>query len=67
MGKPTWGHAQVPPAEHIGREETTTGTETSKYRKEEKSNEISLVVASERERAQTHVCVSLATLLREGL
>ena len=51
MGKPSWGHAQLPPAEHIGREEATRGTETSKYPEEEKSTEISLVVASERETA----------------
>jgi hypothetical protein len=48
MGEPTWGHAQVPPAEHIGRREATGGTETSKYPEEEKSTEIILVVASER-------------------
>jgi len=51
MGKPSWGHAQLPPAEHIGRLEATRGTETSKYPEEEKSTEISLVVASERETA----------------
>ena len=51
MGKPSWGHAQLPPAEHIGRREATGGTETSKYPEEEKSTEISLVVASERETA----------------
>jgi len=51
MGKPNWGHAQLPPAEHIGRREATGGTETSKYPEEEKSTEISLVVASERETA----------------
>ena len=33
------------------REEATGGTETSKYPEEEKSTEISLVVASERETA----------------
>ncbi len=51
MGKPTWGHARVPPAEHIGREEATRGTETSKYPEEKKPTEIPLVVASERGRA----------------
>ena len=51
MGKPGWGHAQSPPPEHIGWQEATGGTETSKYPEEEKSTEISLVVASERERA----------------
>ena len=51
MGKPSWGHAQLPMPEHIGHEEATWGTETSKYPEEEKSTEISLVVASERETA----------------
>ena len=51
MGKPTWGHAHVPLPEHIGQWEATWGTETSKYPEEEKSTEISLVVASERETA----------------
>lgn len=37
--------------EYIGAEKQTLGTETSKYREEKKSNEISLVVASEREGA----------------
>jgi hypothetical protein len=67
MGKPTWGHAQVPPPEHIGRVEATGGTETSKYPEEQKSTEIPLVVASERGRAQTHVCVSRQALLHVGL
>ena len=48
IGEPDWGHAQSPPAEHIGRQEATWGTETSKYPEEEKSTEIPLVVASER-------------------
>ena len=51
MGKPSWGHAQLPMPEHIGHEEATWGTETSKYPEEEKSTEIPLVVASERGRA----------------
>ena len=37
----------------IGPEEATLGTETSKYPEEEKSNEIPLVVASERGGGQT--------------
>ena len=53
MGKPTKSHFLVLPAEYIGRIEVTGGTETSKYPEEEKSNEIPLVVASERGRAQT--------------
>ena len=48
MGKPNWRHCQLPAAEHIGRLEVTGRTETSKYPEEEKSNEIPLVVASER-------------------
>ena len=39
--------------EYIGHEKRTQGTETSKYLQEKKSTEISLVVASERERAWT--------------
>lgn len=38
--------------EYIGAEKQTLGTETSKYREEKKSTEISLVVASEREGAR---------------
>ena len=48
MGKPGGSHFPSRPAEHIGRAEATGGTETSKYPEEEKSNEIPLVVASER-------------------
>ena len=48
MGEPVGTHLPTPPAEHIGWEEATRGTETSKYPEEEKSNEIPLVVASER-------------------
>ena len=40
-------------AEFIGSRKRTRGTETSKYPQENKSNEIPLVVASERGRAQT--------------
>ena len=67
MGEPSWGHAQLLLSEHIGEVETTRRTETSKYPEEEKSAEITLVVASERVRAQTHVRVSLMALLHEGL
>ena len=49
MGRPN--PSGLLPAEYIGRVERTQGTETSKYLEEETSNEISLVVASERERA----------------
>ena len=48
MGEPGGIHFPSPPPEHIGRQEATRGTETSKYPEEEKSNEIPLVVASER-------------------
>jgi hypothetical protein len=37
MGKPGWGHAQSPRSEHIGPEEGTGGTETSKYPEEKKT------------------------------
>ena len=53
MGKPAWGNAQAPLAEHIGQMGGTRGTETSQYPQEKKSKEIPLVVASERGRAQT--------------
>ena len=45
--------AQLPSAEYIGGMEGTRGTETSKYPEEKKETSISLVAASERERAQT--------------
>ena len=64
MGEPTRGHARVPPAEHIGGEEATRGTETSKYPEEEKSTEIARVAASESAPAQTHARVSRQALLR---
>ena len=53
MGKPGGGHAPSPTDESIVCEEGTRGTETSKYPEEKKVRTISLVVASERERAQT--------------
>ena len=62
MGKPARGNARAPPPEHIGREEATRGTETSKYPEERKSTEIPLVAASERGPAQTHARVSLGAL-----
>ena len=36
MGEPTGGNAPVPTPEHIGREEASGGTETSKYPEEKK-------------------------------
>ena len=47
------GNTQVPLTESIGETGGTGGTETSKYPEEETSNEIPLVVASERGTAQT--------------
>ena len=38
MGEPGWSNVQSPATESIGCEEGTPGTETSKYRKEEKIN-----------------------------
>ena len=52
MGKPTVANLQYPLTEHIGLRKGTQGTETSKYLEEKKC--ISLVVASERETAQTN-------------
>ena len=49
MGKPILSHIRIP--RFIG--EVSGGTETSKYPEENKSNEIPLVVANERGRAQT--------------
>ena len=50
-GNPAGVMPSYPLLNKIGSEETTGGTETSKYPEEEKSTEISLVVASERETA----------------
>ena len=51
MGQPDLGNAKSLSTEHIGRVESTRGTETSKYPQEDKSIEISGVAASEMERA----------------
>jgi hypothetical protein len=67
MGKPGRGHALSLPAEFIGRVEPTQGTETSKYLEEEKSNEIPLVAASERGRAQTGAHASRGCRAQTGL
>ena len=53
MGEPGGSNVPSLSAEYIVSAEGTPGTETSKYRKEEKETSISLVAASERERAQT--------------
>ena len=47
------GNAMQPPPEHIGRQEATWGTETSKYPEERKSTETPGVAASETGPAQT--------------
>ena len=44
---------QSPMRKYIAHAEGTRGTETSKYPEEKKETSISLVAASERERAQT--------------
>jgi hypothetical protein len=53
MGEPTGGNAPVPTPEHIGREEASGGTETSKYPEEKKATAIPRVAASETGTAQT--------------
>ena len=55
MGKPVPGNAGSFPAEYIGWESDTQGSETSQYLEEKKSNDIPLVVASENGTAQTVV------------
>jgi hypothetical protein len=42
------GKTWSPPAEHIGREEVSAGSETSQYREEKRKNFIPQVVANER-------------------
>ena len=51
MGEPGGGNAPSPMDEHIVHEEGTRRTETSKYPEEEKETSISLVAASEEEKA----------------
>ena len=51
IGQPNWGNAQLSFAEYIGKEKQTQGSETSQYLMENKTNVISLVAASETERA----------------
>ena len=55
MGEPTNVKALVSYNEYIVIERVTWGTETSKYPEEKKEKSISLVVASEKERAQTRI------------
>ena len=54
MGKPT--SCEVSRNEYIVTWKQTQGIETSQYLKEKKSNEIPLVVASERGTAQWQIC-----------
>ena len=51
MGKPSTLDRVLLPPEHIGRVEGTEGTEISQYLEEKKTTVISLVAASEREKA----------------
>src|SRR3712207_3510981 len=66
MGKPSAGNTALPPAEYIGREEASGGTETSQYPEERKSTETPRVVASERGSAQTRP-VEARTRCRSGV
>ena len=54
MGKPGGSYVPSSMNESIVHEKGTRGTETSKYPEEEKETSISLVAASETERAQTN-------------
>ena len=55
MGEPTNFNRLVSYNEYIVIERVTRGTETSKYPEEKKEKSISLVVASEKEIAQTSI------------
>src|SRR4051795_11664418 len=66
MGKPSAGNAALLPAEYIGGEEASRGTETSQYPEEGKSTETPRVVASERGSAQTWP-VQARTRCRSGV
>ena len=67
MGEPTPNQSGVLPAEHIGREEVSGGTETSQYPEEKKSTEIPGVVASEMGIAQTLVAEWPGGLCHQGV
>src|SRR3954471_5929354 len=66
MGKPSVGNTALPPAEYIGGEEASEGTETSQYLEERKSTETPRVVASERGSAQT-LCVQAGARCAQGV
>ena len=55
MGEPSVGNSTLSCNEYIVTERVTWRTETSKYPEEKKEKSISLVVASEKERAQTRI------------
>ena len=55
MGQPPGTNLPGSPAESIGRERTTQGSEPSQYLQEEKTKVIPLVAASERGLAQTRL------------
>jgi len=67
MGEPTGGNAPVPTPEHIGREEASGGTETSKYPEEKKASAIPRVAASETGTAQTCRMHKPTGVVRQGL
>ena len=56
-----------PRLNQIGRERRTGGTETSQYPQEKKANATSLVVASERELAQTDLHVKARARCADGV
>ena len=60
---PGWPNGETRPSAmaviRLSRRKRTLGTETSQYREEEKSTEMTLVAASERVRAQTSLLVGL--------
>src|SRR3954453_18678694 len=66
MGKPNVGNTALPPAEYIGGEEASRGTETSQYPEERKSTETPRGGASERGSAQTWP-VQAPTRCRSGV
>ena len=56
------GNALASNSEYIAITRVTQGTETSKYLEEKKEKSISLVVASEKEKAQTNFQVGVVGL-----
>ena len=63
MGEPTILNRIVSYSEYIAIAKVTRGTETSKYPEEEKEKSISLVVANEKETAQTSLRTGVVGLL----